>query len=321
MNKRTLFIGEPMGLFIAQNEGHLDEVNSYSMALAGAEFNVAIGMQRLNHEVGYLTKLGNDPFGKRIIKTMNENGISTELISFTDDRTTGFMLKSMVKKGDPEIFYFRKNSAASTLCGKDVENLDLSLYDTIHMTGILPALTDSTREATAVLYQKARQNNMLFSFDPNLRPQLWGDTDKMVNFMNDMAGKCDIFLPGINEATLLTGESDPEKIADIYLNKGAKIVIIKLGGQGAYYATHDEGGYVDGFPVSQVVDTVGAGDGFAAGVLTALKEQLPLKEAVRRGNAVGAIQVMSRGDNDGLPTVKELRDFMNGNPDWRAHHE
>lgn len=310
-----------MGLFIAQNEGHLEDVNSYSMALAGAEFNVAIGMKRLNHDVGFLTKLGNDPFGKRIIKTMNENGISTELVSLTDDRPTGFMLKSMVKRGDPEIFYFRKNSAASTLCGKDVENLDLSLYDTIHMTGILPALTGSTREATAVLCQKARQNNMLFSFDPNLRPQLWGDTERMVSFMNDMAGKCDIFLPGINEAALLTGESDPEKIADIYLNKGAKIVIIKLGSQGAYYATHDEFGFVDGFPVSQVVDTVGAGDGFAAGVLTALKENLPLKEAVRRGNAVGAIQVMSRGDNDGLPTVEELQNFMNGNPNWRIHHE
>ena len=220
MMKKTLLAGEPMGLFIAQNKGHLDEVNGYSLAIAGAELNVAIGMKRLNHEVGYLTKLGNDPFGKRVIKTMNENGISTELITFTDDRTTGFMLKSMVEKGDPEIFYYRKNSAASTLCGKDVENLDFSQYDTIHMTGITPALTDSTREATSVLCQKARQNNMLFSFDPNLRPQLWGDKEKMVRYMNDMAGKSDIFLPGINEAKILLGESDPEKIAKTYLDMG-----------------------------------------------------------------------------------------------------
>lgn len=321
MNKKILLVGEPMGLFIAQNKGHLDEVTGYSMALAGAEFNVAIGMRRLNHEVGYLTKLGNDPFGKLIVKIMNKNDISTELITFTDDRTTGFMLKSMVEAGDPEIFYYRKNSAASTLCGKDVENLDFSQYDAIHMTGITPALTDSTREATEVLWKKARQNNMMFSFDPNLRPQLWGDKDKMIHYMNDMAGKSDIFLPGINEAKILLGESDPEKIAQTYLGMGAKMVIVKLGGKGAYYATSSECGYVEGFPVSKIVDTVGAGDGFAAGVLTALKEKLPLKEAVRRGNAVGAIQVMSRGDNDGLPTVKELNDFMNGDANWRTNNE
>lgn len=310
-----------MGLFIAQNKGHLDEVNGYSMAIAGAEFNVAVGMKRLNHDVGYLTKLGRDPFGKRVLKIMEDNGISTELITFSDERNTGFMLKSMVDAGDPEIYYYRKGSAASTLCGKDVENLDFSQYDTIHMTGITPALSDSTREAIDVLLAKARQNHMLFSFDPNLRPQLWGDKEAMIQYMNDMAGKCDIFLPGFKEAKILIGESDPQKIGETYLNMGAKTVIIKLGGKGAYYATKGECGFVEGFPVTKIVDTVGAGDGFAAGVLTALKENLPLKEAIRRGNAVGAIQVMSRGDNDGLPTVQELNDFMNGKQNWRKNNE
>lgn len=318
LEKKTLLVGEPMGLFIAQNKGPLEDVNGYSMALAGAEFNVAIGMKRLGHEVGFLTKLGKDPFGKRVVKTMEANGISTELITYSDDRTTGFMLKSMVDTGDPEIYYYRKNSAASTLCGRDVENLDFSQYDTIHMTGITPALTDSTREAIGVLLEKARQNHMLFSFDPNLRPQLWESREKMVRYMNDMAGKCDIFLPGIKEATILLGISDPEKIADAYRKMGAKTVIVKLGGDGAYYAGEEGCGRIPGWPVKKIVDTVGAGDGFAAGVLTALKEGLPLRDAVNRGNAVGAIQLMSRGDNDGLPTAKELKKFMDGNPDWRV---
>lgn len=66
----------------------------------------------------------------------------------------------------------------------------------------------------------------------------------------------------------------------------------------------------NGFKVDKVVDTVGAGDGFAAGVITALMEGLPLKEAVRRGNAIGAIQVTSRGDNEGLPYPDQLKAFM-----------
>lgn len=320
MSKGILLVGEPMGLFIAQNKGPLEEVTGYSMALAGAEFNVAIGMSRLGHTVGYLTKLGSDPFGKRIVKIMNENGISTELITYTGERTTGFMLKSSVEKGDPEIFYYRKGSAASTLSAADVEALDFSRYDTLHMTGILPALTESTREATEALLEKARENQMLFSFDPNLRPQLWGDRQKMIDYMNAMSARCDIFLPGVAEAEVLLGERQPERIAEAYLARGAKTVIVKLGGKGAYYATAAASGYVAGFAVEKVVDTVGAGDGFAAGVLSALREGLPLEEAVRRGNAVGAIQVMSLGDNDGLPTREELNAFMNGSKDWRKQH-
>ena len=93
-----------------------------------------------------------------------------------------------------------------------------------------------------------------------------------------------------------------------------------MGGKGAYYASSSSSGYVPGFPVETIVDTVGAGDGFAAGVLSALREGLSLEDAVRRGNAIGAIQVMSLGDNDGLPTREELDAFMNGKKDWRKEH-
>jgi 2-dehydro-3-deoxygluconokinase len=127
----------------------------------------------------------------------------------------------------------------------------------------------------------------------------------------------DIFLPGINEAKTILGISEPEKIAEHYLSRGTKTVIIKLGADGAYYANEKESGYVPGFDVDTIVDTVGAGDGFAVGVLTALREDLPLAEAVRRGCAIGSIQLLSKGDNDGLPTTEELKKFMDGDPNWR----
>ena len=310
MPSKILLVGEPMGLFIAKSEGPLDSVGEYSFAVAGAEFNVAIGMCRLGHEVGYLTKLGTDPFGKHIVNLMEQNGISTELTRFSNERTTGFMLKSMVSQGDPEIYYYRKNSAASTLSAEDLAQLDLSDYSVLHMTGILPALSDSTRAATRLLLRMAREKGVRFSFDPNLRPQLWPDQQTMVDFMNEVAAQSDVVLPGIAEAKILCGLDDPEAVADHYLKTGAKLVIVKVGSKGAYYASAQERGLVPGFTVKKVVDTVGAGDGFAAGVLSALMEGLPVAEAVRRGNAVGAIQVMSRGDNDGLPTREQLEAFM-----------
>lgn len=314
MEKGTLLVGEPMGLFIAEETGALEEINHFTMALAGAEFNVAVGLSRLGHRVGYYTKLGNDPFGKRIVKMMNAEGISTDLIEYSSQRPTGFMMKSKTLEGDPSIFYFRRNSAASALSVEDVSRLDFSRYDGIHMTGITPALSDSTREATALLADKARELGMLFSFDPNLRPQLWPDENTMADYMNYMAGKCDIYLPGIKEARITLGLEKPEDIAQAYLERGCKTVIIKLGGKGAYYATAGESGYVPGYRVDKVVDTVGAGDGFAAGVLSALHEGLSLEEAVLRGNAVGAIQVTCVGDNDGLPTREQLESFMKTTP-------
>ena len=306
-----------MGLFIAREVGELKDVSEWDFATCGAELNVAIGLSRLEHKVGYMTKLGNDPFGKRIADNMRENNISTDLISYTDERFTGFMLKGKVLEGDPGIFYFRRNSAASTLSGKDVDGLDFSEYDWIHCTGITGALTDSTREALDHLEKIAKKNGMTFTFDPNLRPQLWPSTEAMASYMNMMASKSDIFFPGIKECKICIGEDDPEKAAEKYLDMGCRCAVIKLGAEGAYYATKDETGYVEGFKVDHIVDTVGAGDGFAAGVISALKEGLSLKEAVRRGNAIGAIQLTSKGDNDGLPTRQELEDFMAGKKDWR----
>ncbi|MBR2805843.1 MAG: sugar kinase [Oscillospiraceae bacterium] len=317
MDKGTLLVGEPMGLLIAQETGNFEDVNGWDLVTCGAELNVAIGLSRLEHKVGYMTKLGDDPFGKRIIKNMQENRISTELIKFVKDRFTGFMLKSKVYEGDPAIFYFRKNSAASTLSAEDIDGLDCSGYDWIHATGITPALTDSTREAVEHLEKLARKNGMVFSFDPNLRPQLWPSREMMADYMNMMAARSDYFLPGIKECNVCLGISDPEAAAKAYLDMGCKCVIIKLGGDGAYYATAEESGYVPGFKIEKIIDTVGAGDGFAAGVISALKEGLPLKEAVRRGNAIGAIQLTSKGDNDGLPTREELALFMAGDKNWR----
>lgn len=317
MEKETLLVGEPMGLFIANTVGNLEDVSEYTLTTCGAEFNVAVGMSRLQHKVAYMTKLAKDPFGLKIIKMMKSNNISTDMIQFSETNPTGFMFKSKVLEGDPSIFYFRKGSAASTLCPEDVNKLDYSNIDIIHVTGITPALSETTRAATKALLINARKNNVIFSFDPNLRPQLWNSHQEMADYMNDLACQSDIFLPGIKEINSILGESNPELAAQYYLHKGTKLVIIKLGARGAYYATSTSNGYIDGCKVEKVVDTVGAGDGFAAGILSGIKEKLPIEESIRRANAIGAIQVMSKGDNDGLPTREELKAFMNGDKNWR----
>jgi 2-dehydro-3-deoxygluconokinase len=310
MSKSVILIGEPLGLLIAQSEGALENVSGYSLAVAGAEFNVAVGLARLDHKVTYFTKLGNDPFGKLVTNVINKNQIGTEFIQYSEERTTGFMLKSMVSSGDPEIFYYRKNSAASTLSTADIDQIDLSGHRFLHLTGILPALSTSTREAVFYLIEKARKHDLFISFDPNLRPQLWESKEYMISTINKLASMSDIVFPGENEGEILCGSKDPQKISEFYHNLGVKAVVTKLGSNGAFVSDENGEVLIPGFPVKKVIDTVGAGDGFAAGVISALMEELPLSDAVLRGNAIGAIQVMSRGDNDGLPSREALIRFM-----------
>src|SRR5471032_250654 len=134
-----------------------------------------------------------------------------------------------------------------------------------------------------------------------------GGSQTMRKEINALAFAADWVLPGLSEGQLLTGEKTPEGIADFYLNQGVKAVIIKTGPDGAWFKTADgEQAQVAACKVENVVDTVGAGDGFAVGLVSALLEGLTLEQAVKRGNKIGSLAVQAVGDSEGLPTREQL---------------
>lgn len=308
----VILFGEPMALLTAETTGPLEEIEHFTRSMSGAEVNVAIGLTRLGHKAHYLTRVGDDPFGHYIRKAMQANGIDTDLVTFDPVYRTGIQLKNRVDDGsDPYAPYYRKGSAASRIAPEDVAQLDLDGIDLIHVTGIPPALSQSAREATFALMKKAKEQGIFVTFDPNLRPALWESEDAMIETINALASMADVVLPGREECRILTGTDNVDKAADFYHRLGVPTVIIKDGGKGAWICTDKGTTLVEGFPVKEVVDTVGAGDGFASGVISGILEGLPLKEAVARGNAIGAIQVMTPGDNEGLPDRETLQKFMN----------
>lgn len=299
-----------MAMFVADEIGPLEKMDHFTKYMAGAEVNVCIGLKRLGHEVAYVTKLGKDPFGTYIQRTLEKEKIDTSFLSFDSQFSTGFQLKSKVETGDPEVVYFRKDSAASHLSTEDLQKVDLSQTRHIHLTGIPLALSDSCREAVFDFAERGKHRGLPLTFDPNLRPNLWESREVMIETVNRAAFQCDVVLPGHQEAEILTGTRDLSAIGDFYLNKGVDTVIVKLGPEGAFVKTAEQEFRVPGFRVDRVVDTVGAGDGFAVGVISGMIEGLPLKESVVRANAIGALQVMTPGDNDGLPDRAGLEDFL-----------
>lgn len=301
--------GEAMVLFRANEPGNLYHVERFTRTLAGAETNVAIGFARLGYKVGWVSQVGKDSFGKYIISMLKNEKVDTACVKESDVFPTGFQLKSKVTEGDPEVEYYRKGSAASKL---DVGQFDAGYFRSarhLHMTGIPPALSPSMRQFAEETVDSMKRFGRTISFDPNLRPQLWKSREEMIAVVNQFAVKADYVFPGLKEGQILTGYTNPRDIAKFYLDKGVRLVTVKLGASGAYFMTAAGEGYVPGFVV-QVVDTVGAGDGFAVGVVSAILDGLPVEEAVERGNAIGAIAVTTPGDMDGLPNLQELRQFM-----------
>ena len=299
---KVILVGEPMALFIAEEQGTLDTVTRFTRSAAGAEMNVAIGLKRLEHEVCYITKLGMDPFGKYLIDFLNGEGIDTSKICFDDHYPTAFQLKAKTEEGDPDVAYYRNGSAASNITVDDVDSIDMVGFDHFHLTGIFPAISDSSRATLLYLIEKAKNNGLSTSFDPNLRPSLWKNKEHMIEMINKIAFRCDTVLPGIGEGRILTGLEHESDIADFYLNRGVKNVVIKMGPKGAYVKTKTEEKYIDGYKVEKVIDTVGAGDGFAVGFLSGLLEKESVENCADRANAIGAIQVMHASDNEGLTT-------------------
>lgn len=304
--------GEAMAMFVANEPGKLSSIEYFVKRAAGAELNVAIGLARLGLRSGWMSRLGNDSMGQFIQHTLDQALVNHEAVIIDEKCPTGFQLKSKTENGtDPIVEYHRKGSAASHLSITDFDKDYFALARHLHLTGVAAALSDSSYELSEYAAHWMRQAGKSISFDPNLRPALWPCQSTMIQKINQLACLCDIVLPGITEGVILTGFKSPEKIADFYLSKGVQIVMVKTGEKGAYYATaQGEQGRINGCVVSQVVDTVGAGDGFAVGAISALLEGLSVKEAAERGNYIGARAIQYIGDSEGLPTRKQLSQEM-----------
>lgn len=300
--------GEAMMLLVADRPGPIEQAECFYKRTAGAETNVAIGLARLGLKVGWASRLGADSMGRYLLAEMQREGIDCSRVECDPRARTGFQFKGRVTDGsDPPVEYHRKGSAASQMGPQDVDEPWLRSARHLHATGVFPAISETSRAAACRTLEVMRAAGRTISFDTNLRPTLWATPELMRHWINHLAVQADWVLPGLDEGRFLTGEQTPEAIAAWYRARGAKLVVVKLGPEGAYYDGAAGTGHVPAFPVREVIDTVGAGDGFAVGVISALLEGRSVPDAVRRGAWIGARAVQVLGDTEGLPTRAQLQ--------------
>ncbi|WP_260514139.1 sugar kinase [Serratia fonticola] len=301
-------LGEAMAMFVAAQTGDLAEVDSFTKRIAGAELNVAIGLARLGLNVGWVSRIGNDSFGRFTLQQLAKEGVNAQRVTVDGRYPTGFQLKSKNTDGtDPSVEYFRKGSAASHLSTADFDRDYFAGARHLHLSGVAAALSAESLELCHFAAAEMRAQGKTISFDPNLRPVLWSSRELMIEQLNKLACAADWVLPGLKEGQILTGQSTAEGIADFYLDRGVQAVIIKTGPEGAWFKTAaGDQATVPAVKVTNVVDTVGAGDGFAVGTLSALLEGKTLLQAVQRGNKIGSLAIQAIGDSEGLPTRAAL---------------
>jgi 2-dehydro-3-deoxygluconokinase len=299
--------GEMMLLLVADQPGPLEQATSFHKRTAGAETNVAIGLARLGLRVAWCSRLGSDSLGRFLLAEMQREGVDCSRVVVDAVQRTGMQFKQRVTDGsDPYVESHRKGSAASQMTAADVDPEWLRSARHLHATGVFPGVSAGCRAAAQRSFEAMRAAGGTISFDPNLRPGLWSTPDEMRQALNALAYQADWVLPGLEEGRFLTGLQSPQEIARFYRERGARTVVVKLGADGAWFDGDDGSGAVPAFPVERVVDTVGAGDGFAVGVISALLEGRSVPEAARRGAWIGARAVQVTGDTEGLPTRAEL---------------
>lgn len=303
--------GEAMLLLVADRPGPIEKAESFVKRTAGAETNVAIGLARLGLGVGWVSRLGDDSMARYLLATMRDEGIDCSHVTAHPGERTGLMFKGRVavyggRGGDPAIEYHRAGSAASAMRPEEIDVPWLTSARHLHATGIFAALSPSCLATTRHGMALMRKAGRTISFDPNLRPGLWPSEQTMREVVNSLAVEADWVMPGIEEGHFLTGATSPQGIAAWYRERGVSLVVVKLGPAGAWYDGPGGQGTIPGYPVHRVVDTVGAGDGFAVGVISGLLEGLTLEDTVRRGAWIGARAVQVLGDTEGLPTRAQL---------------
>lgn len=306
----VLTFGESMVVFSPNINGPLRHVHSFSKSLGGAESNVATALAKLNHSAGWFSKVSDDEFGRFVISSIKAEGVDTSRVIIDKERPTGLLFKERYQRSNPNVYYYRKNSAASSLSPEDIDEEYIKQAKILHITGITPALSESCRRAVYRAIEIAKENKILVSFDPNIRLKLW-TVDEARKILVDIASKADIVMPGLDEAELLLGLTNKDDVADFFLNKEAKIVAVKLGSEGCYIKDKKEGVKVAGYNVSDLIqDTAGAGDGFVAGFLAGYLEKLSLNEIGQYANGVGVMATLVQGDMEGYPYYDQLMEFI-----------
>ncbi|MGW6460179.1 sugar kinase [Streptomyces sp. NPDC055078] len=305
--------GEAMALLLAEPGRPLEHAESFRRSVAGAESNTAVGLARLGHRAGWFGRVGDDAFGRAVLRTLRGEDIDISRAVTDATAPTGTIVRDCHGERPIEVLYHRAGSAGSRLHPDDIDSAYVASCRILHLTGITAALSGSALDACVAAADAARAAGVTVSFDPNIRRRLL-PAESWPHLLAPLIERADLLLTGADEARLLTGARDQDSAAEQLLARGPALVVVKDGARGARATDGTDRWEVPARPVT-AHDPVGAGDAFNAGFLSARLRGLPVPDALAEAAVVGAYAVQVPGDLDGLPTARQRDTALGDGPE------
>ncbi|MGW5127111.1 sugar kinase [Streptomyces sp. NPDC004069] len=308
-------IGETMAALAPEPVAPLRSADLLRLDVAGAESNVARYLADHGVPVHWVSALGNDPFGQRVLDRMSASGVGVSGVRIDPARPTGLIVKDPGPEGT-RVHYYRRSSAASAMDPRVLAGDPVRGAALLHLSGITPALSASCRALVeAALPSDPADRPYAVSFDVNHRPALWAD-GTAAKTLRTLADRADIVFVGLDEARVLWGGELADAQAVRALIPRPAVLVVKDGARAATAFLGSATVTVPALTV-EVVEPVGAGDAFAAGFLAGLLRGSDPVRALRRGHltAVSALRVTA--DHGPLPPGDLLEALLDADdPAW-----
>lgn len=295
-------LGEALAVFIPTDAPVLGSARSYRRTVAGSESNVAVGVSRLGLPARFITVVGEDGLGDAVEETLIEWGLDAQV--GRSRRPTGVLVRELGTGAPMGAVHLRTDSAATELSPDLVDQAWSDDAAAAFVTGITAVRSPSALEAVKRTVELARDSGALVVVDPNFRPRL-ANGEAFEAALSTLRGHVDVAIGDAGELALLSGTSPTDAVSTL-LASGCRLVITKLGAFGAV-ATDGVSNFAVASGATSVIDTVGAGDAFAAGIIVGLIEGADVPTTLNLATAVAARVVSTIGDVEGLPLRRELR--------------
>jgi fructokinase len=308
----AITLGELLIDFVSTESGvSLIEAPAFEKAAGGAPANVAVGLARLGVRSGFIGKVGEDDFGRFLAQTLENNGVDTSGLRFSNEARTMLAFVSLRTDGERDFMFYRHPSADMLLRPEEIDLDYVGSARLLHY-GSISLISEPSRSATLAAVKGAQERGVMISYDPNLRLNLWPSTEAARKGMLEGWRFAQIAKVSRDELTFLSDQNDLEAAAKALWHERLRLLVVTEGAHGCWYATSQDKGHVPGHCV-RAVDTTGAGDGFVAGFLAGLLENesawtstSDLEKVLRFANAVGALTTTQRGAIPALPTRDQV---------------
>lgn len=292
----VLCVGETMAVVTPAHAQPLTKAQECLLGFGGAESNVAAHLAEFGYRVAWASRLGQDPFGDRIVEGLESRGVDVSLVIRDDASPTGVYFKDPDLGQGARTLYYRAGSAASGMSPWDFGAWPMEQTGWVHTSGINPALSDTCAALTKYLLVHAKTKGYKVSFDVNYRPALW-ESDIAGPRLLTLANMATVVLVGLDEAETLWGCATAEDVAALL--PGPTHLVVKDGALEAVEFIRDKTGeHTVRIPAHKVdvVEPVGAGDAFAAGYLAGLLRGDKPEERLALGHSYAAWTLGTRGD-------------------------